>query len=68
MLLPLLVLLTVFQSFGELTRRMFVEVRKVENVRCGATTNYEPNPPRDEIVRASWIGTDDIRSPFRALC
>jgi nucleoside-diphosphate-sugar epimerase len=53
------------KSFGELAGRMLVEEGKLESFVAVRIGNYAPQPSKDTIVRARWIGAEDIRSLFR---
>ncbi len=53
------------KSFGELAGRMFVEDGKLESFVAVRIGHYAQQPPKDAIVRARWIGTEDIQSLFR---
>jgi nucleoside-diphosphate-sugar epimerase len=53
------------KAFGELAGRMFVDEGKLESFVAVRIGNYNPTPSADEIVRARWIGVEDIRSLFR---
>jgi len=53
------------KAFGELAGRMFVEQGNLETFVAVRIGNYQPKPSSDEIVRARWIGVEDIRSLFR---
>jgi nucleoside-diphosphate-sugar epimerase len=53
------------KAFGELAGRMFVDEGKLESFVAVRIGSYNPTPSTDEIVRARWIGVDDIRSLFR---
>ena len=53
------------KAFGELAGRMFVDEGKLETFVAVRIGNYQPKPSTDEIVRARWIGVEDIRSLFR---
>ena len=53
------------KAFGELAGRMFVEQGNLETFVAVRIGNYQPKPSSDEIVRARWIGVQDIRGVFR---
>jgi nucleoside-diphosphate-sugar epimerase len=53
------------KAFGELAGRMFVDQGNLESFVAVRIGNYQPKPSSDEIVRARWIGTQDIRTVFR---
>jgi nucleoside-diphosphate-sugar epimerase len=53
------------KSFGELAGRMFVEEQKLKSFIAVRIGHYAPNPSKDEMLRARWIGVEDIRSLFR---
>lgn len=53
------------KAFGELAGRMFVEQGNLETFVAVRIGNYQPQPSTDEIVRARWIGVQDIRAVFR---
>jgi NAD+ dependent glucose-6-phosphate dehydrogenase len=53
------------KGFGELAGRMFVDEGNLETFVAVRIGNYQPKPSTDEVVRARWIGVEDIRSLFR---
>jgi nucleoside-diphosphate-sugar epimerase len=53
------------KAFGEIIGRMFVDEGRLRSFIAVRIGNYNPSPSTDEIVRARWIGVDDIRSLFR---
>jgi uronate dehydrogenase len=53
------------KAFGELAGRMFVDEGKLQSFIAVRIGNYNPTASADEIIRARWIGVDDIRSLFR---
>jgi uronate dehydrogenase len=53
------------KAFGELTGRMFVDEGRLDAFVAVRIGNYNAKPADDEIVRARWIGVEDIRSLFR---
>ena len=53
------------KAFGELAGRMFVEQGNLETFVAVRIGNYQPKPSSDEIVRARWIGVQDIRAVFQ---
>ena len=53
------------KAFGEIAGRMFVDEGKLETFLAVRIGNYQPKPSSDEIVRARWIGVQDIRAVFR---
>lgn len=53
------------KAFGELAGRMFVEQGSLETFVVVRIGNCRPKPSSDEIVRARWIGVQDIRAIFR---
>jgi hypothetical protein len=55
----------VSKAFGEIAGRMFVDEGRLRSFIAVRIGNYNPSPSTDEIVRARWIGVDDIRSLFR---
>jgi nucleoside-diphosphate-sugar epimerase len=52
------------KAFGELAGRMFVDEGKLQAFIAVRIGSYTPTPSTDEIVRARWIGVEDIRSLF----
>jgi nucleoside-diphosphate-sugar epimerase len=53
------------KAFGEVAGRMFVDEGKLESFIAVRIGSYNPTPATDKIVRARWIGVEDIRSLFR---
>ena len=53
------------KACGELAGQMFVDEGNLETFVAVRIGNYQPKPSSDEIVRARWIGVEDIRSLFR---
>ena len=53
------------KAFGEVAGRMFVDEGKLDSFVAVRIGNYTPTPSTDKIVRARWIGVEDIRSLFR---
>jgi NAD+ dependent glucose-6-phosphate dehydrogenase len=53
------------KGFGELAGRMFVDEGKLESFVAVRIGNYNPTPSTDDIVRARWIGVEDLRSLLR---
>jgi NAD+ dependent glucose-6-phosphate dehydrogenase len=53
------------KAFGEIAGRMFVDEGKLESFVAVRIGSYNPTPATDKIVRARWIGVEDIRSLFR---
>jgi NAD+ dependent glucose-6-phosphate dehydrogenase len=53
------------KAFGELAGRMFVDQGSLESFVAVRIGNYQPKPSNDEVVRARWIGVQDIRAVFR---
>jgi NAD+ dependent glucose-6-phosphate dehydrogenase len=53
------------KAFGELAGRMFVDEGSLDSFVAVRIGNYQPKPSTDKIVRARWIGVEDIRSLFR---
>ena len=47
---------------------MFVDEGKLETFVAVRIGNYKPKPSNDEIVRARWIGVEDITKPLPTLC
>jgi nucleoside-diphosphate-sugar epimerase len=54
------------KALGELAGRMFVDEKKLRSFLAVRIGYYDPTPPpRDEELRARWIGAADIRSLLR---
>ena len=53
------------KAFGELTGRMFVEQQKLRSFVAIRIGYFNAVPLDDPIVRARWIGIDDMRSLVR---
>jgi len=53
------------KGFGELAGRMFVDQGKLESFVAVRIGNFYPTPSTDEVVRARWIGVDDMRKLIR---
>jgi len=53
------------KALGEIAGRMFVDEGRLASFIAVRIGNYNPRPPRDELLRTRWIGTEDIRRLFR---
>lgn len=53
------------KAFGEIAGRMCVDDGTLESFVSVRIGNFQPFPSKEEIVRARWIGVEDIRSVFR---
>ena len=53
------------KAIGEIAGRMFVDEGRLTSFIAVRIGNYNPRPPRDELLRTRWIGAEDIRRLFR---
>ena len=55
------------KAFGELTGRMFVDEGRLSSFIAVRLGFYHREAPDDPVLRARWIGAQDIRDLFRSL-
>lgn len=53
------------KAFGEMAGRMFVDEKKFQSFVAVRIGNFSATPSSDPVVRARWIGVEDMRSLMR---